>query len=356
MWFLVNEPTGEPHLDPFFCLFDFPSSAFNISIALPTKSQARSELIADLTSKEPCLFLQQQRSESTSNPRMEQQRALNALAPYLALTPTAASPRAAADLITQATSSPATFVFAELLQAPNIQALRQSPEYAPHLRLLEIFAWGTYADYTAHQAQLPSLAPAQHEKLLLLSLLPLLTTTSTITATGAAPEDPCSYASLQAKLGLPTARDLERLVQAAVYAGLLSAHLDPQHQRVAVSSVAALRDLAPGALPPMISVLNDWESRCASVLTDIEAEIATIMATANARRQRENQHQARFDAAVAAEEERVDAAGGASKGAGKRGPTGAPGADAAMDVDSHGQAGGAGRGSKRSLKGVLQRL
>jgi len=78
---------------------------------------------------------------------MEQQRALNALEPYLALAKSASSPRAAADLVVQATSSPHTFVFAELLQKPNVQALAQSPEYLPYLRLLEIFAWGSYADY-----------------------------------------------------------------------------------------------------------------------------------------------------------------------------------------------------------------
>lgn len=81
---------------------------------------------------------------------MEQQRALNALEPYIALSKAANSARAAADLITQATSSPQTYVFAELLQTPNIQALRQSPEYISHLKLLEIFAWGTYSDYTGN--------------------------------------------------------------------------------------------------------------------------------------------------------------------------------------------------------------
>lgn len=78
---------------------------------------------------------------------MEQTRALNALEPFLALSKTANSPRAAADLVTQATSAPNTYVFAELLQTPNMQSLRSSQEYAPYYTLLEIFAWGTWADY-----------------------------------------------------------------------------------------------------------------------------------------------------------------------------------------------------------------
>lgn len=75
-----------------------------------------------------------------------QQRALNSLEPFVALSKSATSPRAASDLINQATSASNTYIFAELLQTPNIQALRYS-EYASHLHILEIFAWGTYQDY-----------------------------------------------------------------------------------------------------------------------------------------------------------------------------------------------------------------
>jgi COP9 signalosome complex subunit 7 len=78
---------------------------------------------------------------------MEQTKALNALEPFLALSKSATSPRAASDLISQATSAPNTYVFAELLQTPNIQNLRSSEEYASYLTLLEIFAWGTWEDY-----------------------------------------------------------------------------------------------------------------------------------------------------------------------------------------------------------------
>lgn len=77
-----------------------------------------------------------------------QQKALNALEPYVLLSKSATSPRSAVDLITQATSSPNTYVFAELLETPNIQALHNaSPEHAIYLTLLEIFSWGTWSDY-----------------------------------------------------------------------------------------------------------------------------------------------------------------------------------------------------------------
>jgi COP9 signalosome complex subunit 7 len=90
---------------------------------------------------------------------MDQIRAINALEPFVLLSKSASTPRRAAELISQAISSPSTYVFAELLQKPNIQALRDSPEYSPHLRLLEIFAWGTIADYqsepTIHRRSMP---------------------------------------------------------------------------------------------------------------------------------------------------------------------------------------------------------
>ena len=78
---------------------------------------------------------------------MEQLRARNALEPFIILSRSATSPRAAADLVNQATSSPHTYIIAELLQTPNIQALKDSPEYSNHLKLLELFAWGTWEDY-----------------------------------------------------------------------------------------------------------------------------------------------------------------------------------------------------------------
>ncbi|EFQ27825.1 PCI domain-containing protein [Colletotrichum graminicola] len=210
---------------------------------------------------------------------MEQTKALNALEPFLALSKSATSPRAAADLITRATSNPNTFLFTELLEAPQIQALSQSPEFLPHLRLLEIFSYGTYTTYLSSGQQLPQLNDAQTLKLRQLSLLTLSSNRSNL-----------SYAALQSALGLPSARALEDLVISAIYAGLIDATLDPRRQVVQVNSLAALRDLAPGAVPPMIRALHAWSSRCESTLEDLEAQIVGIRDAA-ARRQRDKADQ-----------------------------------------------------------------
>ncbi|GJD02690.1 PCI domain-containing protein [Colletotrichum higginsianum] len=180
---------------------------------------------------------------------MEQTKSLNALEPFLALSKSATSSRAAADLVTRATSNPNTFLFTELLETPQIQALSQSPDFLPHLRLLEIFSHGTYTAYLASGQQLPQLNDAQTLKLRQLSLLTLARDRSNLT-----------YAALQSALDLPSARALEDLVISAIYAGLLDATLDPHRQAVQVNSLAALRDLAPGA-----STLEDLESQIAGI-------------------------------------------------------------------------------------------
>ncbi|KAI2620395.1 hypothetical protein GGR54DRAFT_97252 [Hypoxylon sp. NC1633] len=205
---------------------------------------------------------------------MEQTKALNALEPYLALTKSAVAPRAAADLVTQATSNPNTYVFAELLQAPQIQALAQSAEYRAYLSLLEVFSYGTYASYSAavKDGSLPQLNDAQTLKLRQLSLLTLASDPRNL-----------SYASLQQALELPDARAVEDLVISAVYAGLVEAQLDPRNKTVHVSSVSPLRDLAPNAIPPILTALHTWSGRCTATLADLDAQIAAIRENARRR-------------------------------------------------------------------------
>ncbi|KAI1756817.1 PCI domain-containing protein [Xylaria castorea] len=200
---------------------------------------------------------------------MEQTKALNALEPFLALTKSATSPRAAANLITQATSNPNTYVFTELLQTPQIQALSQSPEHASYLKLLEIFSYGTYASYHTSSTTLPPLNDAQALKLRQLSLL----------TTAKGPHN-LTYEALQQGLGLHNARAVEDLVISAVYAGLVDAQLDPRNAHVHISSVSPLRDLEPGAIPSMLNALRAWSARCSATLEDLDSQMAYIKAAA----------------------------------------------------------------------------
>lgn len=81
-----------------------------------------------------------------------QTRAFAALQPFvqLAKSATSQSPRYISNIITNATSAPNTFTFAELLETPAIQSLASPDtpeEYRPYLTQLEIFAWGTWEEY-----------------------------------------------------------------------------------------------------------------------------------------------------------------------------------------------------------------
>ncbi|ETS75184.1 hypothetical protein PFICI_13668 [Pestalotiopsis fici W106-1] len=220
---------------------------------------------------------------------MEQTKALNALEPFIVLTKSATAPRAAADLVTRATSASGTYVFAELLETPQIQALAESPEYAAYFTQLQIFSYGTYADYMC-KADLPALNEQQTLKLRQLSLLTLAKNPHNL-----------SYASLQSALGLTDARAVEELVISAIYADLIQAQLDPRNQAVLVSSVSPLRDLAPGSIPSMLANLQEWSGRCTSTLADLEAQIQAIKETAAARHLEKKQWKEETDKLVAAQ-------------------------------------------------------
>ncbi|KAJ5183554.1 COP9 signalosome complex subunit 7 [Penicillium capsulatum] len=220
-------------------------------------------------------------------------RALEALQPFihLALSNSATSPRFVANLITNATSSPHTYVFAELLESPTIQSL-SSPdtpaEYRGYLKLLEIFAWGTWQEYQA-TPNLPKLSSEQSLKLRLLSLLSLASTNTTLT-----------YPALTKALSLPSTADLESLVTAAIYVPLITARLSPASHppTVNVTAVAPLRDVPSQSLPKMTSVLTEWEARCGEVVTDLETEIARVKENAAKRHAEEQEYEALLSDAV----------------------------------------------------------
>lgn len=83
-------------------------------------------------------------------------KAVTAIETFVAQLSTAdPSPRFVTNLIENATSSPNTFVFGELLDCPAVQKLRDegvSQEHLAYLTSLEIFAWGTWEEYHCESA------------------------------------------------------------------------------------------------------------------------------------------------------------------------------------------------------------
>ena len=146
---------------------------------------------------------------------------------------------------------------------------------------LKPFAQSSHANLSCLETpNLPKLSDVQIQKLRQLTLLSLATSPSTL-----------SYAHLLSELSLPTTRALEDLVISSIYAGLVTAKLDTLSQHVDVSSVAPLRDLRPGSVPRMVSVLEDWDSRCVSVLGEIEGQVREIRRKAQEQRKRDTEHE-----------------------------------------------------------------
>lgn len=202
--------------------------------------------------------------------------------PFLALSKSATSPRAAVDLIERATSAPNTFIFTELLSTPQIQALATAGDaYPHHLTLLQIFSYGTWATFRSTPS-LPALNDAQKRKLRQLTLL-------TLARSAHHSPDPStpvlSYPSLLSALDLTFPQELEELVISAIYAGLLSAKLDPQHALVRINHVAPLRDVAPddAAVSGLLTSLRSWASRCDATLQSLETQMNSLRAAADRR-------------------------------------------------------------------------
>jgi COP9 signalosome complex subunit 7 len=182
-------------------------------------------------------------------------------------------------LIARATSAPNTYIFTELLQTPQIQALTSSDEFAPYLTLLQIFSHGTYSAYTSASG-LPELNDAQRLKLRQLSLLSLAKRGSTTDNAGSVALD---YASLQTALDLPTPQVLEELVISAIYAGLLKAQLNPKASLVQINSVSPLRDVAPTSIDNLLSNLQSWAGRCEATLQSLSCQMTQLRADADRR-------------------------------------------------------------------------
>ncbi|KAK2768546.1 hypothetical protein FQN54_000402 [Arachnomyces sp. PD_36] len=243
-------------------------------------------------------------------------RAVDAIQPFIhmAASQTSATPRFISNLITNATSAPNTYVFAELLDVPAVQSLRspETPEeYRTALTLLEIFAWGTWEEYHA-TPNLPPLNSEQTQKLRLLTLLSLCTSQKSPT-----------YQSLMTSLSLPDSSALESLITTAIYSSLLTARLSPTTTPpiVRVTSIAPLRDIRPQTVTKMISVLSEWEERCGDVIGGIEAEIAKIKAEAEKNRVRERERTKRVERSISGwdgdKDDGSSATGGGGSGGGR---------------------------------------
>tara|TARA_R110002003_G_scaffold228_14_gene16695 strand:- start:11961 stop:12446 length:486 start_codon:yes stop_codon:yes gene_type:complete len=149
-----------------------------------------------------------------------------------------------------------------------------------------------------------------------------------------------TYNHLLTSLDLPTTRALEELITTAIYTGLITATLDPAQSRISVTSIAPLRDLAPGSLPALQSTLAAWSQRCDAALADLEKQAEKVKKEAVDREKVRRKGDRALEAAMQAHEE---------KSSGKRAM--GLGSDDAMDIDDDGGSSRTTRGSKRGPGG-----
>ncbi|KAI4526767.1 hypothetical protein K525DRAFT_258333 [Schizophyllum commune Loenen D] len=236
---------------------------------------------------------------------------------------------AAAKLAVDATAAPGVFVFGELIDALAAAQLAGTP----HGALLDLFAYGTYRDYTADPSAFPALNAAQITKLKLLSIV-----------SAAMERRILPYADLIAALDAPSVRALEDLVIDAVYQGLLEATLDQQRGVVEVVYTVG-RDVRPDALPDLLGGLQAWASTTASVLTALDERLVAVAKARTEARDEKDKWESGVQAAMKDIQEKRD------KKKGGRGPLptlddreNAP--NDAMDVDER-ENNSSGRGKGR---------
>ncbi|GAA6013677.1 hypothetical protein JCM10207_004816 [Rhodosporidiobolus poonsookiae] len=158
------------------------------------------------------------------------------LEPFLLLSKSARGSGAGA-LIEKAVAAPGIFVFSELLDQPSIKDLAVNEQHQAQYRLLELFAYGTWADYEAKRDSFPKLSVEQETKLKQLTILSLAVQTRSI-----------PYATLLSTLSLPDVPALEDLLIETFYSGVLTGRLDQKAEMLEVLSATG-RDVRPSPAP-----------------------------------------------------------------------------------------------------------
>ncbi|EIW71782.1 hypothetical protein TREMEDRAFT_22874, partial [Tremella mesenterica DSM 1558] len=189
-----------------------------------------------------------------------------ALEPYVLLAKPA-NGLAAMKIVEQATSAPGVYVFSELLELPNIQALKQDPSSVKAVNLLELFAYGTLQEYTSSPQSYTSLSPAHTTKLRHLTLVSLASQRRIL-----------PYADILQALQLDSENELEDLIIDVIYAGLLRGRIHHYEKILHIDWVAG-RDIRPEDLLVMQRSVQNWCTTAENLLRALDTQIAYTQET-----------------------------------------------------------------------------
>eukprot|EP00096_Caligus_rogercresseyi_P011846 TRINITY_DN4801_c0_g1_i3.p1 TRINITY_DN4801_c0_g1~~TRINITY_DN4801_c0_g1_i3.p1 ORF type:complete len:282 (+),score=111.93 TRINITY_DN4801_c0_g1_i3:77-922(+) len=185
---------------------------------------------------------------STSNAELEQ---------FILLGKTAKG-AAASSLILRVLEAPGVYVFGELLDLPNVCALGDSPDFASHLDLLKLFAYGTYKDYQGDKY--PPLSEGMRKKLRLLTIVSLASGRKVL-----------AYDELLRELDLKSVRELEDLIIEGSNCRVIQGKLDQKSSHFEVD-FAKGRDIHKEDVSSIINTLTSWCESCDGILSCLENE------------------------------------------------------------------------------------
>nr|XP_031860504.1 uncharacterized protein CI109_004115 [Kwoniella shandongensis]KAA5527576.1 hypothetical protein CI109_004115 [Kwoniella shandongensis] len=197
------------------------------------------------------------------------------LEPYLLLARSTKG-AAAAKVIVDATAASGVYVFADLLELPNIQELSSDPNFSGHYNLLRLFA---YADTSIF----PSLTPAHITKLKHLTLVSL-----------ALQHRSLRYDQLLHALRLDSIRQLEDLIIDVIYAGSLGGKMH-HHEKVLHIDWVAGRDLEDADLVKVQAGLENWCKTAESLLSALDAQIDHVRRTSAAENEQLSEYRQQRD-------------------------------------------------------------
>ncbi|GAB5592228.1 hypothetical protein Unana1_07128 [Umbelopsis nana] len=181
-------------------------------------------------------------------------------------------------LIQDVLAAPGVYVFAELLESPNMIEASTLPEVIPYYTLLNIFSYGTYRDFVDHATDLPPLNEQQTTKLKHLSIVSLSEESRTI-----------SYDKLLSYLDIADVRNLEDLIIGAFYENIMKGKMDQKRKQLEVEYTMG-RDLRPGQRGNVIKILQDWSQNTDNILTSLDQKLTAIHETAAEEKRRREQY------------------------------------------------------------------
>ncbi|RWS12005.1 COP9 signalosome complex subunit 7a-like protein [Dinothrombium tinctorium] len=174
---------------------------------------------------------------------------------------------AAVEMVKQVLTHPHIYVFAELLEMPNIKELQLNPETESYYRLLCLFAYGKCSDYNLQT--MPPLTDAMKNKLRHLTIVSLATQSKVI-----------PYKVLLSELGITNLRELEDLIIEVIYLNIIKGKMDQENGWIEINSTIS-RDIRAEDLDSIVNVLSNWCSNCDNVLANIELQIRQANAIKN---------------------------------------------------------------------------